>query len=211
MLEMRIVIRELLRAYEVRAAEPAHERPRRRNITITARAGVARRARRPRGARPGGGMSRGRGCPPRRRFVAPAPRCSDGSRTSTGVAVVFVAVGFLLAVFFDPEQRDQLAEDAVPVIAVARAGRCSPRSRGSSTGERRVALAWLYEGREPTDEEHRRTLGIPTYAALVTVTGWTIGGRGRRRVQPRRLARRGGARHGARSGSAARPLRRSPS
>ena len=44
------------------------------------------------------------------------------------------------------------------------------------TRERGIALAWLYEGREPTEEEHRRTLRIPTYVSLVTVTGWTIGG-----------------------------------
>jgi cytochrome P450 family 135 len=54
MLEMRIVIRELLRAYEVRAADPDHEVPGRRNISITpsrgSRAGLKRRARVPVGA-----------------------------------------------------------------------------------------------------------------------------------------------------------------
>jgi cytochrome P450 len=35
MLEMRIVIREVMRAYELRAIGDGHERPRRRNITVT--------------------------------------------------------------------------------------------------------------------------------------------------------------------------------
>ena len=47
MLEMRIVVRELLRAYELRASDPAHEVPGRRNISIKpargARVGLARR------------------------------------------------------------------------------------------------------------------------------------------------------------------------
>jgi cytochrome P450 len=47
MLEMRIVIRELLRAYELRPSEPEHERPKRKNISITpgrgSRVGLARR------------------------------------------------------------------------------------------------------------------------------------------------------------------------
>jgi cytochrome P450 len=51
MLEMRIVIREVMRAYDLRATEPGHERPRRKNISITpargSRVGLARRARVP--------------------------------------------------------------------------------------------------------------------------------------------------------------------
>jgi cytochrome P450 len=47
MLEMRIVIRELLRAYEIRATDPDHEHPGRRNISIRpARGSRARLARR---------------------------------------------------------------------------------------------------------------------------------------------------------------------
>ena len=47
MLEMQIVIREMLRAYQLRAPDPEHEVPRRRNITVRpargARVGLARR------------------------------------------------------------------------------------------------------------------------------------------------------------------------
>jgi cytochrome P450 len=39
MLEMRVVIRGLLRARDVRAAVPAHEPPRRRNISVFPAAG----------------------------------------------------------------------------------------------------------------------------------------------------------------------------
>jgi adenylate cyclase len=92
-----------------------------------------------------------------------------------GVAVVFVAVGFLLAVFFNPGQRDRLGQDAVPVIAVG-APLLFLAVTWILTRERRIALAWLYEGRDPTEEEHRRTLRIPVYVSLVTFSGWAIGG-----------------------------------
>ena len=50
MLEMRIVVRELLRAYDLKAPEAAHEPPRRRNITVTPARGT-RVALAPRAAR----------------------------------------------------------------------------------------------------------------------------------------------------------------
>ena len=94
---------------------------------------------------------------------------------SIGVVVVFVAVGFLLAVFFSAGDRDRLGREAIPVIAVG-VPILFIAVTWILTRERRAALAWLYEGREPTDDEHRRTLRIPIYVALVTLAGWAVGG-----------------------------------
>jgi adenylate cyclase len=41
---------------------------------------------------------------------------------------------------------------------------------------RRRALAWIAEGREPSEKEHRLTLGLPTFTALLTAAGWAVGG-----------------------------------
>jgi adenylate cyclase len=92
-----------------------------------------------------------------------------------GIAVVFLAVGFLLAVFFDSKQRDDLGQDAIPVMAIG-IPILFVAVTWILTRERRAALAWLYEGREPTTDEHRRTLRIPIYVALVTLSGWAVGG-----------------------------------
>ena len=102
MLEMRIVLREVLRAYELRATVPGHERPRRKNITITpgrgSRVGLPRRAR-----TVGGGMT----CIGERtegqRLVHDVTRrlvVLGWLANAIGAAGVFMAVGFLVAVFF---------------------------------------------------------------------------------------------------------------
>jgi adenylate cyclase len=92
-----------------------------------------------------------------------------------GVVVVFLAIGFLIAVFFDATERDELGRKNLPFALVL-----VPLLGAVMTWilqRRRVAgLAWILEGREPSEDERRWTLGYPTYAALVTAAGWTIGG-----------------------------------
>jgi adenylate cyclase len=92
-----------------------------------------------------------------------------------GAVVVFMAIGFLIAVFFDATDRDQLGRENLPLAIVL----------GVVFGviltllmkrRRRLALGWLLEDREPTAEEHRMTLGFPTYAAILTAMAWCTGG-----------------------------------
>jgi adenylate cyclase len=40
----------------------------------------------------------------------------------------------------------------------------------------RRALSWVAEGREPTEEERRLSLSLPTFTAILTASGWALGG-----------------------------------
>ena len=91
-----------------------------------------------------------------------------------GVTVVFVAVGFLLAVFFDASERDALGRENAPFVFGGLLVFGAVAIAILKRRERR-AHAWLVEGREPTDAEYRMTLGMPAYTAMVTATGWGIG------------------------------------
>ena len=75
-----------------------------------------------------------------------------------GAVVVFISIGFLLSAIFDADQRDQLGAENWPVLlgslVVIGLGLTWCRRRS----ERRSALGWSKEGREPNDEESRPTL-----------------------------------------------------
>jgi adenylate cyclase len=92
-----------------------------------------------------------------------------------GAVIVFMAIGFLLAVFYDAGERDRLGRENLPlligclvVFGIVLTVLMKRR--------RRTALAWLIEGREPTEDEHRLTLGIPAFSAYLTGAGWVLGG-----------------------------------
>jgi adenylate cyclase len=91
-----------------------------------------------------------------------------------GTAVVFAAIGFLLTVFFDSEQASELGAENLPITIVAvlafGIGMTVILKR-----RRRRALLWLMEEREPTPEEHKLTLGLPVFTALLTACAWAIG------------------------------------
>jgi adenylate cyclase len=92
-----------------------------------------------------------------------------------GAVVVFIAIGFLAAVFFDPQQRDELGRENLPIMfpcVIALGLIITPALRR----RRHRALAWLLEDREPSEEEYRLTLGLPAYGALLTAAAWGIGG-----------------------------------
>ncbi len=90
-----------------------------------------------------------------------------------GAGVVFMAIGFLVAVFFSTEQRDQLGEENLPLLfgTVLILGLVIAKI---AKKHRATALAWLREGRDPTEEERRLTLGLPAFAAGITAAGWLV-------------------------------------
>jgi adenylate cyclase len=92
-----------------------------------------------------------------------------------GAAVVFIAVGFLIAVFFDATERDELGRENLPII-IAFGAVFGGLATWLSQRRRHAALDWLPEGREPSADEHRLTLGLPTFTAILTATAWTLGG-----------------------------------
>ena len=93
----------------------------------------------------------------------------------TGAAVVFMAIGFLLAVFFNAAERDALGARNLPV-AVALVVVLGVVMTWLLNRRYRRALRWLEEGRDPTEEEHRLTLRFPGYTSVLTLIGWGIGG-----------------------------------
>ena len=103
-----------------------------------------------------------------RRLVA-----SSWIGNSIGAGVVFLSIGFLTAAIFDAEQRDQLGRENLPVL-IGSVVVIGLALTWVAKRKRREALAWLCEGREPTEEEQRRTLGMPAFAAYLTAGGWTF-------------------------------------
>ena len=95
--------------------------------------------------------------------------------SAIGAAVVFMAVGFLLAIFFSEADRDRLGLENLPVvIGLVAAG--GVVTRVLFTRRFATALAWLRENREPTADEHRLTLRLPEFTALLTGVGWLVAG-----------------------------------
>jgi len=92
-----------------------------------------------------------------------------------GVVVVFLAVGFLLAVFFDTDQRDELGSENLPIVIGAFVA-FGFLLTAVLKRRRRAAMRWLLEDREPTELEHRLTLGMPMFTSLLTAAGWFLGG-----------------------------------
>jgi adenylate cyclase len=91
-----------------------------------------------------------------------------------GAAVVFMAIGFLLAVFFNAAERDALGRENLPVVigSVLFLGIALTLIRDRKFSR---ALAWLEEGRDPTEQEHRLTLTLPAQVAALTAAGWGVG------------------------------------
>jgi len=91
-----------------------------------------------------------------------------------GGVVVFLAVGFLIPIFADPSEQNELALlNGPPVlvyfvfmgVVVARYLR----------RHMDVTLAWIAEGREPTDREHRDSLRLAVREVKVAALAWALG------------------------------------
>jgi adenylate cyclase len=92
-----------------------------------------------------------------------------------GAVGVFIAIGFLAAVFFGESESRQLGRENWPVVVIAIAAGGVILTVAMKR-RRREALAWLIENREPTEHEHRLTLGLPTFTAVLTASAWVTGG-----------------------------------
>jgi len=92
---------------------------------------------------------------------------------SIGAGVVFMAIGFLVAVIFDAAERDELRRDNLPLL-VGSVLVFGALMTWIAKRRRRQALGWLCEGREPTETEGRMVLGLPAFAAILTAAGWGL-------------------------------------
>jgi adenylate cyclase len=91
-----------------------------------------------------------------------------------GAAVVFVAIGFLIPIFYDPAEREALGRENLPYVGVVVvAGGLA--TWGLFVRELDSALGWLRQGREPDGREHRLTLGLASRLALIDACAWGLG------------------------------------
>jgi adenylate cyclase len=92
-----------------------------------------------------------------------------------GAAVVFIAIGFLIPIFHDPAQRNHLGAEALPwVVATLLTGGITITWLFGR--DLRAALAWIREGRDPDEREHRLTLRLASRAATMDMVAWTVAG-----------------------------------
>ena len=92
---------------------------------------------------------------------------------AVGGLVTFASVGFLIPVFFDPDEASRLGVRNAPllVLALALGGWVLTRL---STRDQRRAFTWIAEGRAPTEAEHRLTLTLAgTWTKRLAIT-WAL-------------------------------------
>ena len=95
--------------------------------------------------------------------------------SAIGASVAFMAVGFLIAIFFDATERDELGRENLPILVVMLIV-FGTLLTVALKRERHRAFRWLVEGREPTEEEHRLTLRYPGYSTVLVALTWGVGG-----------------------------------
>ena len=91
-----------------------------------------------------------------------------------GVLVVAAAVAFLIPIFLEDATADTGLYN-LPVIAVAFVAAGLALGWTSRRGQD-AALGWIAEGREPSEREHRLTLGLAGREVLATGVVWVLGG-----------------------------------
>jgi adenylate cyclase len=95
--------------------------------------------------------------------------------TGIGALVVVASIGFLIPIFLDPGERNQLGLMNAPVVVVLAVGLGLFATR-IARREQSEALAWLIEGREPDEREHRLTLRLALSNVYRTAVLWAIAG-----------------------------------
>jgi adenylate cyclase len=112
----------------------------------------------------------------RRRLVDSNERrllCLSWIAGTVGAVIVFTTIGFLIAVFLDPGQRDSIGKENLPyaVASVFLGGLALKRILHR---KHRRAFEWIVEDRDPTDAEHRRALAFPAWMAMIDVITWAL-------------------------------------
>ena len=91
-----------------------------------------------------------------------------------GAAVVFIAIGFLIPIFYDPAERGALGRENLPIVAaVVLVGGLA--TVAIFRRELNSAIGWVSEGREPEEQEHRLTLSLASRLALIDACSWGFG------------------------------------
>ena len=91
-----------------------------------------------------------------------------------GATVVFIGIGFLVPIFFDPAQRTDLAWENLPlVVGTVLVGGVVVNWLGIRD---QAAFHWIREGREPDDGEHSLTLRLASRLTLRSAVGWAVAG-----------------------------------
>jgi adenylate cyclase len=89
-------------------------------------------------------------------------------------ALAFAAIGFLIPVFYDAAERDELFWENLPLVAAAiLIGGIAIHLLMSR--ELSASLGWVREGREPNEREHRRTLALAGRLVVIMACVWALG------------------------------------
>jgi adenylate cyclase len=94
---------------------------------------------------------------------------------TAGTVIIFNAIGFLIPVFIDADERTDLALLNAPLVAaylVVAGALLTKYSYRHVSG----ALAWVGEGRDPDEREHRLTLGLAAHLVKLAAIGWVVAG-----------------------------------
>lgn len=92
-----------------------------------------------------------------------------------GGLVVFMAIGFLVPIFLDPGDGGDLVLRNAPIVVGVIVGFGLVLTK-LARREHSEALAWLVEGREPDEHEHRLTLRLALHDVTRTALAWAVGG-----------------------------------
>ena len=92
-----------------------------------------------------------------------------------GILLIFNLVGFLIPIFVDPSDRTALGLQNAPIV-LAYAVISGFITTRLTRRKVESSLAWITEGREPSQDEHRETLRLAAYQVKVVGAAWAIGG-----------------------------------
>jgi adenylate cyclase len=94
---------------------------------------------------------------------------------AAGAFALFNLIGFLIPIFIDPSERTELGLLNAPFV-VAYALISGIVVSKLSRRHLRQTLAWIAEGREPDEREHRMTLRLAVHGVGLVALGWLVAG-----------------------------------
>ena len=99
----------------------------------------------------------------------------DWAAGGAGALVVFVAIGFLIPLFVGLHELTRIALVNAPLVVayLVASGMLITKMFARRVGR---TLAWVRDGRPPTEREHEQTLRLATYAVKLDGVAWIIAG-----------------------------------